>query len=233
MTTAPDLSTSDLNRILSGLGGDNYGTREEWLNAARDLLRQTYPFAYYLDPANAKLDVVLLSAGFPGMGKGTAEKNPSMGESWLGVKAQDGRAHVYVNPRVADPVGVLVILAHQLLHVAMDDTSHDYPIRRALRHMGHNNRLTKGKQCRHDGSGKLASYQEIADKLGPYPAAPLDASIPPKAKQTTRLLKLVCRNGHDYVGRFAAKPLEVFGTPICPACYGASPQPADITMIVT
>ena len=73
----------------------------------------------------------------------------------------------------------------------------------------------------HAGPNLASTLKRIAEDLGPLPHAAFTPMTNGKKKQTTRLLKAVCRCGGDdmeYIVRITRKALDERGAPICPDC---------------
>lgn len=178
-------------------------TREEWLNAALDLLRPIYKTL-------AKVELpkrVRISCGFP-QGRGTA-----IGQCWSKTASADGTFEIFVSPTLADPVRVLGVTVHEGVHAGVGlDKKHGKVFKTAATAMlleGKMKATTEGEPFK----------KEIADpllkKLGAYPHAELTGGLSsgPK-KQGTRLLKAHC-GGCDYTIRVTRKWLDV-ALPTCP-----------------
>lgn len=62
-----------------------------------------------------------------------------------------------------------------------------------------------------------AKLIELIKDLGPYPHAKLNPSEGPTKKQSTRMVKQVCREC-EYIVRSSQKCIDSFGPVICPQC---------------
>jgi hypothetical protein len=178
-------------------------TREEWLQSAVDILR----------PEFAKLDAelpekVYVSVGFPST-RATSKNRRRIGECWATKASADGCSHILVSPLVEDPVEVLSILTHELIH-AWDDcqSGHKGPFLRIFKAFG-----LGGKPTASTAGDMEGWFKAQLDTLGPYPHSAL-SPVSNAPKQSTRMLKVQCP-GCDYTVRTTAKWLEQ-GTPTCP-----------------
>lgn len=85
-------------------------TREEWLiNAAvrlSDIVQAT----------GAACPPVAVSIGFPHRRGGLSNR---LGECWAGQVAADGRPAIFISPVLGDPLRILDVLLHELIHAAV------------------------------------------------------------------------------------------------------------------
>lgn len=176
-------------------------TREGWLTAAAGALAPVFAAADIELPAS-----VAVSCGFPG----GAPILKTIGQCWKTATALDGRAHIFVSPLLHDPVEVLEVLAHELVH-AVDDCEHKHrgPFAKMARAIGLEGKLT----ATHAGPELRLWLEQIAAELGDYPHAGLVPETKPKT-QSTRMRKVECP-ACGYIVRTTAKWLAV-GVPTCP-----------------
>lgn len=175
--------------------------REHWLQQAVAALR----------PIFATKDIVVpnvqVSCGFP---KGNVRK--VIGQCWPTSSAADGTAQVFVTPFLQDPIAVLEILCHELVHAA-DDCEHQHrgPFVKMIRALGLEGKPT----ATHAGEALRAQLNTVAEALGDYPHGALSSTAGEGAKkQGTRMLKVVCPED-GYTLRTTAKWIDV-GLPSCP-----------------
>lgn len=164
-------------------------------------------------------DVVRVSVGFTSAGA----RSRAIGECWSGVAAEDGRCQVFVHPALSESVRVLGVLAHELAHAAVGvQHGHRGPFARVARGLGLEGKLTATTE----GPVFIKLAESIISDLGAYPHSALDSTTA-KKKQTTRMLKVTCREEDDGCGcviRMTAKWLDQAGAPTC-AC--GTPMSAD------
>lgn len=177
-----------------------HATREAWLNAGVDALR-----THFADVGFPVPTVVRVSVGFPRAAR------KAVGQCWKRSAAKDGVSQIFITPSEADAVEVLDTLAHELVHAAIDPVSgHGSKFVKACKAVG----VTKGKPTMAGAGDELrAVLVLIAKTLGEYPHAALSPSDTPK--QTTRLLKVACRDC-GYTARVTRKWLDEAGAPLCP-----------------
>lgn len=174
-------------------------TREAWLKYAKIELGYVLWHA-----AGIKLPHVEVSCGFPG----GASPRTTLGQCWATVTA-GGVAQVFVSPVLDDPIDVLAVLTHELIH-AWDDcaSGHRGAFTRAARAVG----LVGPMRATTPGAELSTRLELVATGLGPYPHCRIElADI---VKQPTRMLRLECPSC-DYLVRTTAKWISV-GMPTCP-----------------
>lgn len=185
-------------------------SREQWLNAAADLLLEKYRDvfeAHFGDVGIEHLKHLHVSTGFPSRGGLTKV----IGECWKSKAAADEVTHhIFINPRLDDVVTVVATLLHEMIHAADDgEHKHKGAFVRAAREMG-----LEGKATATIAGADLAEWARGIDaKIGGYEHVAL-IPIATEKKQTTRMLKLeapCC----GYVVRTTKKWIEE-GLPSCP-----------------
>lgn len=191
---------------------ESIDTREGWLDDATQRLRPDFQRASAVLP-----DDVRVSVGFPSK-NALGRRNRSIGQCWDGAAAGDSIAQVYISPLLEDPVEVLAVLVHELVHAAIGCRhGHKAPFKRAALRMGLEGKMTATTA----GAALRVRLAELADALGEFPHSKLSPTTPDK-KQTTRLLKVACLDCEpNYIARVTRKMIEAHGTPICPSCDGS------------
>jgi hypothetical protein len=180
-------------------------TREEWLNAAVDLLRPIYK-------ARVKADLpkkIRISCGFPSGGR----RSKAVGECWSKSASTDETFEIFVSPRQDEELEVLSTVAHEVVHAGVGlDKKHGPVFKAAGTAM-----LLEGPPKCMGGCDKFKQEigRPLLKALGEYPHAAMKGGLSsgPK-KQSTRLLKCFCREC-EYTTRITKKWLEV-GIPNCP-----------------
>jgi len=176
--------------------------REQWLNLAVDKLR-TELFL----PVGETVPVVRVSIGFP---KGSARK--IIGQFWPCEAVNDNTAAVFISPTLEDPIRILDVLAHELVHSIVPSAGHGKAFKRIALAIG----LT-GKMTATVAGEELATRLNImADELGPLPQSAINLGKSPTKKQGTRLIKVTCSDC-GYIARTTRKFLDLTGAPLC-AC---------------
>lgn len=180
-------------------------TREEWLNAAIDLLRPIF---------KARADVKLpknvrISCGWTSTGK----RGRSIGECWSQKSSADGQIEMFISPRLDDALDVLQVTVHECVHAGVGlEAKHGPIFKKAALAMG---LAGKMKATVWSDEGKVDVGVPLLAKLGEYPHGALSGGLSsgPK-KQATRLLKVQCP-ACEYVVRITQKWVDV-GLPLCP-----------------
>ncbi len=191
----------------------NFETREEYLVAAIEYFRPLFE-------AKAEAEVpskILVSVGY-------AKKARPNAIGWCyNSKASDevdgeGVNHLFISPELSDATKVLEVLVHELCHAADNcESGHAGNFRVLARAMGLEGKLT----ATFAGEDLREEIKVLAEELGDYPHAGLKGSGPSGggAKQTTRMLKVVCAHDPEYKLRTTKKMLTEYGYPSCP-CHG-------------
>lgn len=220
LSPPPALLTGGIERVnaLPSEGGrlervnGEMGRREAWLERAVEALRPTLTFAG--EPR--------VSVGFPSKGalsrKGASH---TIGQCWHGEAAADGIPQVYISPLIGDPVEVLAILLHELIHFKLGPgAKHGKRFRAQMELVGLEGKPTAtiaGTQLR------FALEKKVAD-LGEYPHAALDPKTLAK-KQVCRQLKAKCP-ACDAIIRLS-KEAAGRGLPICGSCCVELEEPNE------
>ena len=188
-------------KALSSLGATNGKSREAWLTEVATAMSS------WFDDLGFPLPKFLISAGFPSAGR----RGRDTAEAW---KEEGSEAYtIFIRPDRHDPHNVAAALAHQLAHMAAGQRdAHGHLFRHVAISIGLRGRATEA------APGRI--FKELVDpilkKAGPLPKPFLG---PPersqRAKQTTRLIKVLCRDC-GYVARVSRKWLDDVGEPLCP-----------------
>jgi hypothetical protein len=206
-------------------------TREDWLNAASLHIEEHLGKLAGLD-----LPSFRVTCGWPSSG-GTGSKKRTLGQCWNPEASSDAHAEVFISPMEAEPVTVLAILAHELIHACLPKgTGHKGPFVKAAKALGFAGPFTQLNM-----TDELRAWaQVIVDALPAYPhAAITPGGEGDKKPQTNRQLLATCEaqgEGSDCYGykvRLSRKWIDLLGAPICPVCMvqmvceGLDPQDQD------
>lgn len=180
-------------------------TREQWLIRASKKLSKIIAENSETVPKNIRV-----SCSWP-----SQSIRKRIGEAWSEAASEDGAHETFISPIVADPIEVLAILLHELVHHSVGTVhGHKAPFKRLAIACG-----LQGKMTATVASDELTiKLILIADSLGEYPHKTLNPGVDRK-KQGTRLIKCECAEC-GYIIRTTDKWL-VFGAPLCP-CNGES-----------
>jgi len=214
--------------------------REVWLIDAVDEIKNLYRQAGFPE---VDKHPVLISTGFP---QGNVRK--VIGQCHA-AEANEGVAHIFINPTQDDTFRVLEIITHELAH-APGYHGHTGDFKRMasafLVGTGGKGKIVDGKIV--PGTGftstdisrdHVTTFMDIEKKLGPYPHTKVNVGGGVTKKQTTRMLKAQCTGrvwddeSGDYVERGChldtegtggyvirlTKKWAELGTPTCP-CGG-------------
>src|SRR3990167_4696178 len=86
-------------------------TREEWLNTAKGIL-----IPYVQRYTTNAIPSFYLSIGLP--------KGAYTGQCWSGELSDDGIPHIFISPTIDNPIDVLTILIHEIIHTAYPLAGH-------------------------------------------------------------------------------------------------------------
>ncbi len=158
-----------------------YATREEWLQAATDKLRPIMGRRGSEVP-----DVLRIGVGWSSKGA----RSTVIGQCWSADSSKDGIPEITIVVSQHDPVRVLDILVHELVHASLDCTG------------GHGAKFTKrvraldlqGKPTATVAGPIFARYaRRLVRELGAWPG---DQGLTVEARrsktQTTRMIKVAC-----------------------------------------
>jgi hypothetical protein len=184
-------------------------TREEWLIQASKLLAKEL-----FTPVGLKVPAKLrVSVGQP-FGRGS--KGSAIGQCWFPESSADAHHELFVSPTLSDPLRILDVLTHELLHAALPlGTGHRGKFLRGCALLGLEGKPTATVA----GSDLAKTLKRLRRQLPRLKHGALSAASGPR-KQGTRQLKCECPKC-GYIARTTAKWLEQAGPPICPACEEA------------
>ena len=180
----------------------NHATRETYLQAATTHLAPLFAAqGFPLPPVRA-------SVGIPAGGSGGKLKR--IGECWDKRASGDNTTEIFICPSQSEPVQVLAILLHELVHAAVGlECGHKGPFKRVALALG-----LEGKMTETTPSPELAAdLATLADTLGDYPHAALNTALSGRKKQGTRMIKLTC-DDCGWSCRTAQKNVDA-GLPTC------------------
>lgn len=190
---------------------NTHPTREGWLQAATGLF--TPLFAAIEAPLPPR---IRLSVGFCSTGK----RSKRIGECWSDTCSKDGHFEIFIRPELIDPIEVLGVQAHELIHTAVGTAAgHGKLFKRVALEVGLGGKMratTIGPELR-------KVLEDMANHLGPYPHGGLSQVEMQKQrkKQTTRLIKCECEEC-GYTVRTTRQWINI-GLPHCPN-HGEMPE---------
>ena len=171
-------------------------TREQWLNAATELLNDKVfrPVGFDI-PSDVKV-----SCGWPSSG-GTGSRQTTIGQCFSRAASSNNVNEIFISPKLSDATKVLDVLAHELIH-AIDDckSGHKGAFRTMAKGIG-----LEGKMTATTASPELLErLNAISEFLGEYPHGELSAN---GKKQGTRMKKIAC-NSCDFAFRASQKQID-------------------------
>jgi hypothetical protein len=198
--------------MKNGTATNQHDSRESWLRAATKELTPYFASCGFSVPENIRYAIA-----FPSTGR----RGARIGECWHSSTSEDGAFEIIVRADIAEPVEVLGVLVHELVHAVLPvDAGHGKLYREAAIKIG-----LEGKM-RHAMPSQLLNPRlaTLAETLGVLPHARLNIergrdnkpADQPK-KQRTRLLKAECGGEScGYTVRVTAKWVDEIGPPHCP-----------------
>lgn len=177
---------------------EKFSTREEWLHAAATVIRDWFPEEH---PVPEK---IRLSVGFA---KGA--KTNSIGWCYRKAAAEDEIPQIFVSPTLTDPVEILAVLVHEMVHAATDGHGHDKVFGQVARELGLEGKLTATTA----GEILTKDLKDLSNDLGIFPHGKLNHVKTWKGKHGTYNTKLRCRHCDFKITSVARKQLEQFGAP--------------------
>jgi hypothetical protein len=183
--------------------GHSIRTREEWLLRLANAMRPSFELIGHPVP-----DQLRVTCGWPSKG-GRAPRHQRMGECWSPEASADQTVEIFISPCLGDKLQVAEVLVHEMIHAA-GAPGHRGKFPKIAKALG----LRKPWRATRATEELKARLNALITKIGPYPHATLDASMTPRKKDGTRLLKLICPND-GYTIRTTEKWVRI-GLPACP-----------------
>lgn len=142
---------------------ENYPTREDWLQAAVDVMRDCY---------FGRDSIPDLPEKVRGLCSFALRSTKAIGQCHSPKASADGTHYVLVCPSQAEPVRVLDILLHELIHAAVGvEHKHKSPFVKVVRAVGLAGKPTA--TFAEEGSPLHDRLTRLAEQLGPYPHSQL------------------------------------------------------------
>lgn len=135
-------------------------TREGWLMAAMKMLN-----AQFLKKTEYEFpETVRVSCGF------TRGHSTSIGQCWARNLSADKTHEIFICPTKAEPIRVLDILLHEMIHVAVGlKCGHRGKFRELAKSVGLSGKMTATRA--EPGSELHRQLEKLAERLGGYPHA--------------------------------------------------------------
>lgn len=183
----------------------NHETREAWLRAAVAELSVIFQREGFDVPD------VHVSIGWPHGGRSN-----TIGQCFPGAASADQIGHVFISPILSDPIRILDVLTHELVHAinhAAGDTGHGKCFKVIAVKVGLTGKMTETVA----GEALKAELAQVAETLGAFPHAAL-SPVANKKSRSGRSVKLQCVAGEDYQVSISKARLAAYGAPKCPCC---------------
>jgi hypothetical protein len=195
---------------------NTFATREQWLNAATELLdKKFFDGNGYTLPAKKAC-----SCGFPKSARGHA-----IGQCWAPETSTDGTINMFICPTQDDPIRVLDILLHELIHAQVGTAAgHKGPFKKMAKEFGLEGKATATFAA--EGSELWKQLSHISEQLGPYP----HKKMVPGLKKKTRgsmggWVRFKSITEEEYRVLVSPKMLDEHGSPRDP--WGEEMVPVD------
>jgi len=189
-----------------------HSTREAWLAAAVKAMEPLFA------KSGSNIPPIRVTCGWPSE-RGTSEKKRCIGQYWTGKASKDGVAQIFITPwldeaEVAAPVGVLSTLAHEVVHaVAGIEAKHGPAFKKIAVAIGLEGKMTATIA----GEELCKTLTTMSEALGPFPHSKIDPTMNPVKKQSTRMVKCVCKEVEcGFLVRTSRKWITDVGSPHCP-----------------
>ena len=179
--------------------------REDWLLNGMKSLR------LIMDNADApEFLTPHVSIGWPKGSRG-GKSSKAIGQCWDQVVSGDKeRAHIFISPELTDPVEVLAVLLHEMIHASVGtQCGHRGPFRKVAINCGLEGKMTATVA----GEQLTEKLKEVVELLGDYPHPGLN-DVPDRKKPGSRMLKVDCMYC-GCIARMTRKWIEEIGAPYC------------------
>jgi hypothetical protein len=167
-----------INSFGGGILKIQKNNRETWLRRAYEMLRKGL-----LPEAPREFAI---GWGFPSR-KGLESRNLTIGECWTGSfkRAPEGNTMIMISPTIDDPVQILDVLLHEMIHGAVPDAGHRRGFSQIAKRVG----LVKPWTATSASPELAKKLRGYIKKLGRWPAGSV-ANRKPREKG--RQLKVIC-----------------------------------------
>jgi hypothetical protein len=179
-----------------------FTTREAWLLKAIKILEKEK-----FKPLGHPLVKTRVSVGFPDGSK------RAIGQYWYPESTKDGHGNIFIHPGQGEPVDILAILVHELVHNSCGVRGHGKQFKKLALAVG-----LEGKMRSTNAGPELVIYlKKLASRLGKFPHSAIKKGAEgPTPKQTTRMIRMECGKCGFICRASLSKILEI-GAPFC-AC---------------
>lgn len=181
-------------------------TREGWLVEGMTLLGQEF-FTSRGYTVPEKLQV---ACGWP------KASQRAIGQCWSPSASADATTQMYVAPTESDPVQVLDVLLHEMIHAVVGcEHGHRGPFKKMAKEIGLAGKMTA--TYAEEGSAVEALLKDIAGKIGPYPHASMTKTGGGAKRKYPYIWKrLMSVNESSYTITISPRVMEEHGRPVDP-----------------
>jgi SprT-like family len=193
---------------------NKHTTREGWLVAGMALLdKEFFSGMGYTLP-----EKVQCSCGWP------LRSSKAIGQCHPPTVSKDGTTHLFLCPTQDEPLRVLDILLHEMIHAQVGcEHGHKKPFKKRMKEVGLVGKAT-ATECA-EGSELWLKLSSIATELGPYPHAAVSKKGGTIGKKGTTWTRLQSPEDESYRITISPKNLEEHGPPQDP--WGNEMVPAE------
>lgn len=181
------------------MAGQKHKTREGWLTDGMERLAKKF-----FKENGYELPKMRVSCGFP-RGHATA-----IGQCWDKTSSKDKTYEMFICPTQDDPVEVLQILLHEMIHAGVGlKCGHKGAFRKLAKEFGMAGKMTS--TYAEKGSELFLSLSAVAEKLGPYPHAPMQKKV--RATKPSKWVRYKSMNEDTYRVVINGERAEEYGAP--------------------
>lgn len=179
-----------------------HATREGWLMAAVALLDKEF----FHGRGYSLPEKIQCSCGFP---RGHAK---AIGQCWDPKVSADKTTHLFICPTQADPIRVLDILLHELIHASVGvEVGHKGVFKKLVKEFGLAGKMTA--TYAEEGSEVWLKLSSISTALGKYPHAPMQKRDKKKGSGGSGWVRLVSTENEKFKVVISPKMIAEFGMP--------------------
>lgn len=175
-----------------------HATREQWLGESVKLIKEQLfdVHEYWLPP------IIRISVGLCGGKAIGIYMNPE--------QAEDGSSHIFIDPRLKDPVQILATVVHELVHASVGiECKHKGMFVKVIRALGLEGKPTATHAA--EGTELFATLTGMALTLGEYPHSALNRK--PKPAKRHAWISFISSSDEDFIVRANKNTVKEKGPP--------------------
>lgn len=195
--------------------------RETWLEGAMAALHQEF----FTENGYELPEKLQVSCGFP------YKSSRAIGQCWSPSASADETTQMFISPTESDPVSVINVLLHEMIHACVGtNLGHKGPFRKLAKEFGLSGKMTATHA--EEGSELFMKMKIIIERLGAYPHAAMnkrdsgggggggepegEAGGSGGAGGGSGWVRLVSVSEKTYTLMISPRKLEEFGYPVDP-----------------